>query len=185
MPDLKNDFTVRGIFRNQANDQVEELSPSPKTTPRDKKKPLGPIKSFKQVDEQIFSVFNKEGEQIDLTYKNLRPSILVGSDTLKDTLVQIQDKSLPTFISVMQRFLEKFSEPIKTLKGSQADMFASDDEESGEKNDEIQASSESGLGNSIATNMDSSDIDISEANLNSTPVLADAQRLTESESISR
>ena len=123
MPGVQKSHTIRCIYRNQSNDQVEEISPSSKSTPRDKKKRLGPVTSVSRVDEFVFVIKNSAGDSINLAFKNLRPSILIGSDPLKETLSALQDKSQETMISVLCRFLEKFEFETRDEINSQADMF--------------------------------------------------------------
>ena len=144
LPGVRAEFTVRGVFRNQNNDKVEELSTSSKSTPRDKKLPLGPITAFRKIDEEVFSVSNAEGDSISLLLKKLRPTILLGDDPLKETLINMQEKSMDSFVSVMQRFVDKFHVP-----PSQMDMFDSkSDEEMPDSNEKnlTQSSMDSGFG---------------------------------------
>ena len=120
--------TIRCVYRNQASDKVEEISPSSKSTPREKKKRLGPVTDLSRVDDSVFCIRNAEGDSINLSFKNLRPSILVGGDPLKETLIGLQEKSLETLLSVMKRFLVKFDEESADVQNSQSDMFANSQE---------------------------------------------------------
>ena len=67
------EFELEPFYLNTKSHTVEPLSPSSRTTPRDLKKPFGPINKVIKVDDKIIIIENQENEVLYLEVDRLSP----------------------------------------------------------------------------------------------------------------
>ena len=105
---LDGKLELHGLYRNQSSCKVEELSPCSQQTPKDKKYPLGSIKSVSKVNEKIIKLLNDDGQEVDLLWASLSPQIIPGESNLKEILMKSKEEnSIEAFVSVMNSCIAK------------------------------------------------------------------------------
>ena len=59
-------YDVVCVLRNQHTNTNELMSSSPRSTPKSRKTPLGPVENLRKVDEEKFLVRGKNGDSVEL-----------------------------------------------------------------------------------------------------------------------
>ena len=101
------EFEVEPVYINTKTQLVEPLSASSRTTPRDKKRPFGPVKKVTMIDEQVIKIENETGDEVFLEVQKLAPLIDKEDSRLKKELINLQAKDTNVLAKTLNDLISK------------------------------------------------------------------------------
>ena len=111
------EFQLEPFYLNTKSQEVEPLSASPRSTPRDHKKPFGAINQIVKIDEEIIKIENKDNDSVYLEVSRLAPLIDKDDSRLKSTLIDLKDKPTLELVNSLNQLITKFnSEECQKIK---------------------------------------------------------------------
>ena len=96
------------FYLNTKSNVIEQVSPSSRTTPRQNKKPFGPISEVYQVDEKIIKIVNKDQEGVLLFVDRLSPLMDKEDTRMKETLIRLKDESTSVLVQTLNDIITGF-----------------------------------------------------------------------------
>lgn len=101
-------FEIEVFYYNFGTKELEPLSSSPQTTPRDRKISLGFLNSVKCVDTKYLCVDNSRGDTALLEFDRLSPLLDDKDSKLKQTLINFKDQGCEKIVEIISKLLEQF-----------------------------------------------------------------------------
>jgi hypothetical protein len=101
-------WEIEVFYFNFKSKDLEPLSSSPQTTPRDRKVSFGFLESVKFVDSKLWSVVNSRGNTALLQYDRLSPMLDNEDSKLKRTLIHFKDEGCSKVASTLNKLLVQF-----------------------------------------------------------------------------
>ena len=103
-------YEMEPFFINSKSNLIEPLSASPRTTPREKKIPFGPIAKVFVIDDEYFKIENSRFDQVVLEVSKLSPLIDREDGRFKKELLNLQSKGAMPLVSALNDMIFKLHE---------------------------------------------------------------------------
>ena len=102
------EFEIEAFFLNSKTQNIEPLSPSPRTTPRANKKPFGPVEKVTMVDEKIIKIENNENDELYLEVDRMSPFLDKDDSRLKSNLIALKNEATEVLVKALNKLIQKF-----------------------------------------------------------------------------
>ena len=102
------EFELEPFYLNTKSHTVEPLSPSSRTTPRDLKKPFGPINKVMKIDDKIIKIENQINEVLYLEVDRLSPMLDKDDTRLKAQLINLKNEETEVLVKLLNDLVSSF-----------------------------------------------------------------------------
>ena len=108
VPGDEYEYEMEAFFYNYKTKELEQISSSPQTMPRDLKVPFGFVENVEEVDSKIMKLVNKGGKTILLEFDKLSPLLDDQDSTMKKTLIDLKPSGCSSIVETLKKLILAF-----------------------------------------------------------------------------